>query len=76
MIRLKSKAECLHHWSYNKAHWKDVIELTRKQHYTAHRYMVYDPERMMYRTTNGVLLDTRQAHELYIAEVLVLDAKE
>ena len=57
-----------HHWSYNKVHWKDVFFLTNKNHNTAHRFMIYDQERMMYRTLNGELLDSRESHEIYITQ--------
>ena len=60
----------LHHWSYRPEHWKDVVELTTQDHYTVHRFMVYDAERMQYRTTDGVLLDTREAAETYYRTVL------
>ncbi len=56
----------LHHWSYNIEHFKDVIELSKKNHYKAHRFLTYDPERMMYRGLDGVLLDTKQIHMEYI----------
>ena len=56
----------MHHWSYAIKHAKDVIELSPKDHAKAHRFLLYDQERMMYRTTSGVLLDTRQRHEAYI----------
>jgi len=55
-----------HHWSYKKAHHKDVLFLTIKEHFTAHRFMIYDQKRMMYRTRDGILLDTKEAHEKYI----------
>jgi hypothetical protein len=55
-----------HHWSYNPEHYKDVLFLSIKDHYTAHRYIIYDQERMMYRNTNGVLLDTKEKHESYV----------
>ena len=56
-----------HHWSYNINHMKDVIILDNKTHSLIHRYLIYDPERMMYRTEGyGVLLDTRKAHEDFI----------
>ncbi len=57
----------LHHWSYRPEHRKDVIELSIQDHATAHRFLVYDQERMQYRCLDGVLLDTRQAHEEHIA---------
>jgi hypothetical protein len=52
-----------HHWSYNKEHWLDVIDLTKEDHYLLHRHIIYDQERMMYRRVdNGVLLDTKNSH--------------
>ena len=58
----------LHHWSYNPEHFRDVIEMTVKDHSKAHRFLVYDEEHKMYRTTSMVLLDTRERHENYIRE--------
>jgi hypothetical protein len=55
-----------HHWSYNKEHFLDIIELTIKQHNIAHRYLIYDKERFMYRTTDNILLDTKESHLYYI----------
>lgn len=55
----------LHHWSYNEEHFKDVIEVSVKDHNTIHRYTKYDQERKMYRDLNGVLLDTKQAAITY-----------
>jgi hypothetical protein len=56
-----------HHWSYNKEHYKDVIWLTKKHHMKAHRFIVYDQERMMYRRfDNNVLLDTKESHLSFI----------
>ena len=56
-----------HHWSYNEEHYKDVIDLTPKDHAKAHRFIVYDQERMMYRRFDtNELLDTRQKHEDFI----------
>lgn len=61
-----------HHWSYNKDHRSDTIELSKEQHYTLHRFIVYDQERMMYRCTKSVgefeageLLDTKERHINY-----------
>lgn len=63
----------LHHWSYNEPHFKDVIELTPIAHAKAHRYMVYDPERKMYRRAdNNILLDTREAHIEFINSLSTL----
>ena len=61
------KGNHLHHWSYNEPHFKDVIELTVLEHNKAHRYMVYDPERKMYRRVdNNILLDTKESHIEFI----------
>ena len=60
----------LHHWSYNTIHGRDVIELPSKEHAKAHRFLVYDQERMMYRALDGVLLDTRERHERYILHMI------
>ena len=59
-----------HHWSYNEEHYKDVIFLTKSQHCLAHRYMIYDQERMMYRTLEGILLDTKERHLEYINNLI------
>ena len=61
------KGNVLHHWSYNEEHFKDVIELSVADHNKAHRHMVYDAERKMYRRAdNNILLDTKEAHIEYI----------
>ena len=57
-----------HHWSYNEEHYKDIIELSVTEHSRAHRYIKYDQERMMYRTLEGVLLDTKEDHISYISK--------
>ncbi len=65
--KLKAKiGNHLHHWSYNEIHATDVIELSIEDHYTAHRFIIYDQERMMYRTTSGVLLDSKEFHIEYL----------
>jgi len=61
------KGNHLHHWSYNDEHYKDIIELTPKNHYTAHRFMIYDQERRMYRCVKtGQLLDSKIRHLNFI----------
>ena len=68
MSKIKaSPGNQLHHWSYKIEHANDVIELTIREHNKAHRFLVYDQERMMYRRSdNNVLLDTKESHESYI----------
>lgn len=56
-----------HHWSYNKEHAKDVIFLSKSDHYTAHGFIIYDQERMMYRRCDTLeLLDTKESHLSFI----------
>ena len=65
----KTEGNHLHHWSYNEEHYIDTIELFPKNHYIAHRHMIYDQERMMYRTAkDGILLDSREDHLKYISQ--------
>lgn len=59
-----------HHWSYNEEHHKDLIFIDISDHYTAHRFMIYDQERMMYRTKDGELLDTKERHIAYINQYI------
>lgn len=57
-----------HHWSYNDEHFKDVIWLTNREHNKAHRFIVYDQERKMYRRFDtNELLDTKEHHNDFIS---------
>lgn len=69
----KPFADCeKHHWSYNIEHAKDVIWLTKKEHMKAHRFIVYDQERKMYRRFDtNVLLDTKDKHNSFIVDCIV-----
>jgi hypothetical protein len=66
-------ADCeKHHWSYNEEHYKDVIWLTKKEHMKAHRFIVYDQERKMYRRFDtNVLLDTKDKHNSFIVDCII-----
>lgn len=62
-----NKGEERHHWSYNEEHYEDLIFLNKKNHMKAHRFIVYDQERMMYRRCdNNILLDTKEKHYEFI----------
>lgn len=63
------KGNQLHHWSYNEEHYKDTIELTRAEHYKLHRFLEYDQSYMMYRTLEGVLLNTKESHLDYFNSI-------
>ena len=70
-IMPKIKSNQMHHWSYRPENAKDVIEMTMKDHKKAHRFLVYDQERMMYRRFDtNELLDNREAHEAFITECI------
>ena len=60
----------LHHWSYNEEHYKDVIELSVKNHNLIHRYLEYDQEFKVYRDFTGLLLDTKEKHLDFIEFIL------
>ena len=64
-----------HHWSYNLEHAKDIITLLVHDHFLLHRYIIYDQERMMYRTYDGILLDTREAHIEFFNDIKKLEVK-
>lgn len=67
----KKSTHHLHHWSYNIEHFDSCIELTVAEHGKAHRFIVYDQERYMYRRIDTMeLLDTKETHEEYIRDVL------
>lgn len=69
-LKKEKKENHFHHWSYNEEHYKDVIELSIKDHNTAHRFIIYDQERKMYRTLDGILLDTKESHLEYIKKFI------
>jgi hypothetical protein len=67
----KKSTHHLHHWSYNEIHFDDCIELTPQDHKTAHKFIIYDQERYMYRRIDTMeLLDTKEEHEQYIKQKL------
>ena len=61
-----------HHWSYNEDHYRDVIWLSKQEQMKAHRFLIYDQERMMYRKLDLELLDNKNDHELYIREMILI----
>ena len=67
---LRTNGTNLHHWSYNPEHYKDVIELSVKDHMESHRFMIYDQKHMMYRIAKtGILLDSREKHIEFITNL-------
>lgn len=72
-LKTKIKGNNLHHWSYNKEHYKDVIELSIEEHNKLHRFLKYDKETFMYKTLNGELLDTKEKHIEYYNSIKKLN---
>lgn len=70
-IKKNDPSNNLHHWSYNKVHYKDVIELSIEDHNKLHRFIDYDQEFKMYRDKDGKLLETKEMHIEYMDEVLI-----
>jgi len=63
----KTNTHHLHHWSYNEEHFDDCIQLLPSEHRKAHKFMIYDQERFMYRRIDTMeLLDSKESHEEYI----------
>lgn len=72
-VVLKTKGNESHHWSYNEKHFKDIIELSVKEHKKLHRYIIYDKEMKMYRTLEGDLLNTKEVHISYFNKIKHLE---
>lgn len=69
---IKKEGKAFHHWSYNENHYVDVILLTVKEHNKAHRFIIYDQERFMYRRYDTMeLLDTKEKHLEFINWVIL-----
>jgi hypothetical protein len=58
----------VHHWNYNKEYSKDVFILLKSEHRKAHTLLTIDTELKLFRTKQGVLLDTKQKHYNYLFE--------
>lgn len=69
-LKPKVSGNHLHHWNYNIEFAKDVIELNPKSHKTIHRFIKYDKSTFMFKTTEGILLDTKEKHSEYISEII------
>lgn len=68
--RIKAPADFQkHHWSYNKIHFKSLIVLSVRDHALAHRYLEYDKNEKMYKSVDGLLLNSKQKHVDYLLEI-------
>jgi len=68
-LRALVKGNHLHHWSYCENHTKSVIEMSEKDHNFLHRYLRYDQPKKLYKTMDGILLDSREKHLKYFDQL-------
>lgn len=52
----------LHHWNYNDDFLEDVFHLPIKLHRYAHKFLVLDAELRIFKTIDGILLDSKEKH--------------
>jgi len=68
---VKKVGHNLHHWSYNREHFKDCIELTVHNHNIIHKHLLYDENSKMYRRIDTMdLLNTKELHIEYINQFI------
>lgn len=56
----------LHHWNYNNEYLEDIFVLNTKQHRIAHSFLTFDKNLLVFKTKEGVLLDTKSKHLSYL----------
>jgi hypothetical protein len=60
------KTHHLHHWNYNDSFLEDIIIIERFNHRRCHNFLILDLELKIYKTTEGVLLETKEEHIKYL----------
>ncbi len=60
------KSNEVHHWRYDKGFEYDVIILNLYEHKKLHKYIKRQKGQYVFRTKEGILLDTKQKHIDYI----------
>lgn len=71
-VKPKIKGNHMHHWSYNIEDAMEVIELSIADHNLAHRFLIYDKAFFKYRTSDNILLDTRETHIEYLKSLGII----
>lgn len=56
----------VHHWNYNLDFLKDVFIMERTNHRQLHTNLVFDEEKRIFKTKDGLLLNTKNRHGLFI----------
>jgi len=64
-----SKTETAHHWCYNDDKLKDVFVLSRKFHKYLHKFLVLSIDDRLFKTKDGILLDTKEKHSDFINKI-------
>lgn len=64
-----SSEENSHHWNYNLIN--DVIILNKKIHRFIHRHLVLDNETLIFSTTDGHILDSKEKHLAFIEKIMI-----
>jgi len=59
----------LHHWNYNYDFLEDVIILKRSAHKKAHTSLIFNDELLIFKTNDGIDLDTKQKHIQYLLDL-------
>ena len=66
--------ESAHHWNYNLI--DDVIIMNKTDHRYIHRYILFDKVTLMFRTIEGILMDTKEYHLKYINSLIEFKNKQ
>ena len=65
-IRPTIKGNEMHHWNYSEMFARDLIEISKQDHYLAHRHLIYVQELKIYKSINNEILDTKKKHIDYL----------
>jgi hypothetical protein len=68
-LHKKFKAEKeteLHHWNYNNEFLEDIVFMDIRQHRQAHVGLILDKEKRIFKTIEGVYLETKEQHLEYL----------
>ena len=66
-----SPSEHAHHWNYNNEYLKDVIVMDSLTHKRLHKHLVFDDNLLIFRTTDGIPLDTKEKHQEYYNNLFI-----
>ena len=60
-LKLPKNVEA-HHWNYSDNFLRDIIIMTRSEHRKAHKYLIFDEEKLIFTTLDKIYLDTKDKH--------------